>query len=271
MVSMNILTEYRKYASITSEVEQIVADSGVVNGLCLVSVPYSTMGIAITSFWDVRGLEDLLDEIDRSFPPKVTYRGQESPNNSSGHIRSAVMGNRVIVPVIDGKLLLGSSQGLVVLDFDGPRHRHFEVQVVARELKHKKINIATEYMGVHSVTSEIQAAIEELEITNALCHVSCLHSTAGIERSDVTNEFKADHMEIIENMVPTRADFKHKETAADAGGHVKTAIFNNQLDLMVIDGILQLAEGEDICFMEYDGPRPRNVVISFYGEESNNE
>lgn len=271
MVSMNILTEHRKYASVTSEVEQIVIDSGVENGLCLVSVPYSTMGIAITSFWDPRGLEDLLDEIDRNFPPKVSYRGQESPNNSSGHIRSAVMGNRVMVPIIDGKLLLGSSQGIVVLDFDGPRHRHFEVQVVAREVKHEKINIPTEYMGVHSVTADIQAAVKKLNITNALCHVSCLHSTAGIERSDVSDEFKKDHMEIIENMVPTRADFKHKETAADAGGHVKTAIFKNQLDLMVIDGVLQLAEGEDICFMEYDGPRPRNVVISFYSEENTNE
>ena len=68
-------------------------------------------------------------------------------------------------------------------------------------------------------------------------------------------------MEDIEQLVPTRADFKHRETAADAGGHVKTAITDSQLSLVIEDGELALGEGQAVVFAEYDGPRPRTFYV----------
>ena len=59
-----IKTKFRSCASITAEVNEMVASSGVQEGLCLISVPHTTAGLVITSFWDPRGLDDLLDEID---------------------------------------------------------------------------------------------------------------------------------------------------------------------------------------------------------------
>lgn len=267
MYKRKIVTQFRSCISITAETEKILAVSKVREGLCIVSAPYITMGLTITSFWDPRGLDDLLDETDRNFPTRVSYKNQQSPYHSSGQVKSAVIGNRLTIPIIDGKLLLGSSQGIILMDFDGPRHRHYEVNIIDRKVISSKLSIQTSYLGVHSLNGMVQEIVEAHRITDALCHVSCLHSTAGLARSGSDEAVKQDHMAQIETMVPTRVDFKHRETASDAAGHVKTSLFKSQLDILVNSGRLVLADSEDICFMEYDGPRPRNVVVTLLAGE----
>ena len=56
-----LTTTFRSCTSITAEVNELVAQSGVKDGICLVSVPHTTASLVITSFWDPRGLDDLLD------------------------------------------------------------------------------------------------------------------------------------------------------------------------------------------------------------------
>ncbi len=266
MATFNVYTKFRTCISITGEVEETVSAAAVSEGLCVITAPSPTMGLCITSFWDKRGLDDLLDEIDRNFPTRVTYKNQYAPYDSSGQVKSAVMGNRLVIPIIGGKPLLGSSQGVVLIDFDGPRHRNYHVAVVEAPVYSRKISVKTVYMGVHSLLSEVNAAIKDSGLSTGICHLSCLHSTAGLGRTGISDAAKADHMARIEAMVPTRVDFKHRETASDAGGHIKTAVFQNQLDVLFENGELLLPEGEDLCFFEYDGPRPRNVVISLVAE-----
>ena len=153
-----LTTTFRSCTSITADVNEILAQSGVQEGLCVVSVPHTTAGLAITSFWDPRGLADLMDEIDRNLPTRVSYRHQDSPYDASGHVKSALMGSSAMLIIHQGKLILGSSQGLVFVEFDGPRPREFWVEIIEKPLYLEKRNIQTVYMGMHDVT----AAVEEI-------------------------------------------------------------------------------------------------------------
>lgn len=129
---------------------------------------------------------------------------------------------------------------------------------IAKEVKIEKHGIQTSYMGIIDLTDEIQKSVEKSGILNGICHIAMLHSTAGLLLADRQKEYQEDLMEDIEKMVPTRADFRHRETASDAGGHVKTALTDSQLSLIVKDGGLVLSEEQAVLFAEYDGPRPRS-------------
>ena len=259
-------TQFRSCASLTADVNELVAQSGVKEGLCLVSVPHTTAGLAITSFWDPRGLADLMDEIDRNIPTRVSYKHQDSPYDASGHVKSAMMGTSATLIIHDGKLVLGSSQGLVFVEFDGPRPREFYVQIIEKPLTLEKLNVPTVYMGMHDLTEHVQNVVTKSGVQNGICHISMLHSTAGLVVAPKDPEAAKDVMEDIERMVPTRVDFKHRETASDAGGHVKTALTDSQITLAIVDGKLDLGEEQAVTFAEFDGPRPRSYYVAVYAD-----
>lgn len=263
-----LTTRFRACVSITDEVRQLVEESGVREGLCLVFIPHSTVGLAITSFWDPRGLEDLMDEIDRNIPTLVNYKRQVSPYDASGQVKSALMGNSTSLIIHEGKLILGSSQGLVMVEFDGPQQREFYVQILEKELYLEKTNLKTDYMGMHDLTEKLQQTIERSAIKEGVCHISVLHSTAGLLLAPKDPKAAMDVMEDLERMVPTRVDFKHRETASDAGGHVKTALTGTQLTLTVRNGKLVLGPNQAVTFAEFDGPRPRSIYAAIYGNYS---
>lgn len=254
-------TEFRSCTSITADVVELVKQSGVQEGLCLVSLPDTTVGLGITSFWDPRGLADLLDEIDRSIPTRVSYKNQTSPYDASGNVKSAMMGSSATLLIHGGKLILGSSQGLVLVEFDGPRTREFRVQILEKPLTLVKKNVQTTYMGMHDLTEEVQAVVTESGVRSGLCHIAMLHSTAGLVVAPKDPAASRDVMADIERMVPTRVDFKHRETASDAGGHVKTALTNSQLSLPVENGKVLLGPEQAVVFAEFDGPRPRSYFV----------
>lgn len=259
-------TTFRSCASITADVNELVAGSGVKEGFCVVSVPHTTAGLVITSFWDKRGLDDLMDEIDRNIPTRVSYKHQDSPYDASGHVKSALIGSSATLIIHEGKLVLGSSQGLVFVEFDGPRPREFYLQIIARPLSIEKVNIDTCYMGMHDLTAQIQETIARSGVKDGICHMSVLHSTAGLVIAPTDPAACKDIMEDIERMVPTRVDFKHRETASDAGGHVKTALTGTQLTLPVRDGKLLLGDSQRVTFAEFDGPRPRSCFVAVYAD-----
>lgn len=267
----NLETEFRSCISITADVERFVAESGVKEGLCIIALPHTTAGLAITSFWDPRGLTDLMDEIDRNIPTRVSYKHQDSPYDASGHVKSALTGSSATLLIHEGKLVLGSSQGLVFVEFDGPRKRKFQVQIIERNMVIKKCGLRTEYMGMHDISKGIRKVVEESGIQNGICHIAMLHSTAGLLLASKNPEARKDVMEDIERMVPTRVDFKHRETASDAGGHVKTALTGSQITLAVCGGEMMLGSDQAVVFAEFDGPRPRSYYTAVLADGEGKE
>ena len=116
-------------------------------------------------------------------------------------------------------------------------------------------------MGMHDITAAVADTVAKSGVKSGLCHVSMLHSTAGLLVCPKDPDALGDIMGDVERMGPTRGDFKHRETASDAGGHVKTAFAGSQLSFAVVDGRLLLGEEQAIVFAEFDGPRPRSFTV----------
>jgi len=131
LVNRKIKTKFRDVYAITDEVKKIVRESGVQDGACIVYIPHTTAGLTLTSFWDPAGFEDLQDEICRMIPTRIDFRHQhDTPQDAAGHVKSSMVGISLSLIVSGGELLLGSSQGIYFLEFDGPRNREYFVKVL---------------------------------------------------------------------------------------------------------------------------------------------
>lgn len=126
-----ISTKYNEVVDITESVKQAVEESGVKEGLCIVHNMHSTAGLAVFSPWDPDGFLDLDEEIRRLIPTRIDFKHQhDTPQDAAGHVKSALLGVTLNFIVHEGKLLVGGSQGIYFLEFDGPRNREFYVKVV---------------------------------------------------------------------------------------------------------------------------------------------
>lgn len=105
---------------ITSQAQQAVTDSGVQEGLCHLFVPHTTAGLTLNENWDpdVRG--DLVRALATMVPDVPYHHGE---GNSPAHLMSTLVGASETLLVSEGKLVLGSWQGLYFAEFDGPRRR----------------------------------------------------------------------------------------------------------------------------------------------------
>ncbi|MDO5689434.1 MAG: secondary thiamine-phosphate synthase enzyme YjbQ [Tissierellia bacterium] len=128
--TFDLKTGYNEIIDITAEVEQAVEESGVQEGTVIVYNPHSTAGLTVFSPWDPAGFMDLDDEIRRLIPTRIDFHHQhDTPQDAAGHLKSALFGVSLSFIIHGGKLLIGSSQKVYFLEFDGPRTRKFQVKV----------------------------------------------------------------------------------------------------------------------------------------------
>ncbi len=117
---------------VTERVQGIVSDSGVSQGLAVVFVVGSTA--AVTTVEHEPGLvADLQAAMDRLYPKGEDYEHHRrwGDGNGHSHVRASFIGPSLTVPVVDGRLLLGTWQQIVFLELDvKPRSRELAVQVV---------------------------------------------------------------------------------------------------------------------------------------------
>lgn len=107
--------------SITSHIQQLVGESGIDSGMCVVFVPHTTAGIMINENADADVRFDILTHLDRLVPAVSDYRHVEG--NSAAHIKALLVGSSVTVIVEDGELVLGRWQDIFFAEFDGPRQQ----------------------------------------------------------------------------------------------------------------------------------------------------
>ena len=114
---------------ITAAVQQVVREQGVQSGVCHVFVPHTTAGLTLNENWDPSVRADMLMELDKTVPWHNNYLHGEG--NSAAHIKASLMGFSQTLLVEDGRLVLGSWQGIYLAEFDGPRRRRVLVKVVS--------------------------------------------------------------------------------------------------------------------------------------------
>jgi len=113
---------------ITAQVQKVVKESEITEGLCCVFVPHTTAGVTINENADPSVKEDILKELNKVIPFNDHYSHLEG--NAAAHIKASIVGSSVNIPVSNNNLLLGTWQGICFCEFDGPRTRKFYVKVI---------------------------------------------------------------------------------------------------------------------------------------------
>ncbi|HUI76239.1 MAG TPA: secondary thiamine-phosphate synthase enzyme YjbQ [Candidatus Acidoferrum sp.] len=129
MKTLRIKTDKRtQLVDVTREVEKAVLESAVRCGVCHVYVPHTTAGVAINEHADPDVARDIESVFDRLVPHHGDYRHSEG--NSDSHLKAVLTGTSQMILVENGKLVLGTWQGIFLCEFDGPRERRMIVKVV---------------------------------------------------------------------------------------------------------------------------------------------
>lgn len=114
--------------NITGEIQNVVKQSGVKKGICIIFVPHTTAAITINENADQDVVRDFLMEVNKMVPLDDGYHHVEG--NSVAHIKASMMGFSETVIIEDGRLLLGTWQGIFFMEFDGPRIRKVQVKII---------------------------------------------------------------------------------------------------------------------------------------------
>jgi secondary thiamine-phosphate synthase enzyme len=113
---------------ITARVAKIVGEAKVEEGMCSVYVPHATAAIVINENDDPNLCDDVLDALAKLVPEGI-WRHDRIDSNGAAHIKAAILGPSETVPVLGGKLLLGTWQAIMLVELDGPRQRRVIVTV----------------------------------------------------------------------------------------------------------------------------------------------
>jgi secondary thiamine-phosphate synthase enzyme len=129
METLSITTDTRlTTVDVTSRVDDLVPDG--TDGTCTVFVPHTTAGVVVQE--NESGLRQDLETMLRAVVDDGGWAHDRIDDNADAHLRAALLGPSVTVPVEDGDLALGTWQSLLFVECDGPRTRSLSVAVTAR-------------------------------------------------------------------------------------------------------------------------------------------
>jgi len=114
---------------LTSRVQEVLRRLEAREGICYVYVPHTTAGVTINEHADPSVAADLLMVLNKLISDREPYRHLEG--NSPAHIKATLVGASVAVPVMAGRLALGTWQGIFFCEFDGPRQRKVQIKFLS--------------------------------------------------------------------------------------------------------------------------------------------
>ena len=124
----SIRTNHRvEFLKITAEVQRLINERGVADGICWVYIPHTTAGITINEGADPDVVRDMIMELSKIVPFEDDYLHGEG--NSAAHIKASMMGSSTSILVEKGQLRLGTWQAIFFCEFDGPRTRRVLVKI----------------------------------------------------------------------------------------------------------------------------------------------
>ncbi|MBQ6551377.1 MAG: YjbQ family protein [Lachnospiraceae bacterium] len=129
LIKMNITTsKHTEMIDITAMVQKAVTESAVKDGVCTVFIPHTTAAVTINENADPDVVRDFTMEINKIVPWEDGYRHMEG--NSAAHLKASMIGFSEQVIIDDGRLVLGTWQGIYFCEFDGPRSRKLYVKIM---------------------------------------------------------------------------------------------------------------------------------------------
>ncbi|MDQ2084924.1 secondary thiamine-phosphate synthase enzyme YjbQ [Herbivorax sp. ANBcel31] len=128
MDKLNVSTHKQtQMIDITGKIQGFVDKSNIKSGICTIFVPHTTAAVTINENADPDVVHDILMETDKVIPLKDGYLHMEG--NSAAHIKASLFGFSEQVIIENGKLVLGTWQGIYFCEFDGARQRQAYVKI----------------------------------------------------------------------------------------------------------------------------------------------
>ena len=132
MESITITTDKeQQIVDITDKVKEIVKKSEIKEGICYIYTGHATCAVMINENWDPNIMLDIIEMLNNAVP-QGKWKHDKVDNNGAAHIKSSIIGPSEIVPVKDGKLLLGKWQDIMLADFNGPKEREILIDVIKK-------------------------------------------------------------------------------------------------------------------------------------------
>jgi secondary thiamine-phosphate synthase enzyme len=116
-----------EFQDITLKVRDAIGASGVQSGVCHLYVPHTTAGVIVNEHADPSVVEDIAAQLEAMVPQHRNYRHLEG--NAPAHIKASLVGSSETLFIEDGKIVLGTWQGVFFCEFDGPRNRHLLIKI----------------------------------------------------------------------------------------------------------------------------------------------
>ena len=133
----------------------------------------------------------------------------------------------------------------------------------------------TEYMTFNTrkhreyinITDDVEKVVAASGIREGMVLVSAMHITAGVFVNDAESGLLADIDEWLEGLAPYRDDYRHHRTGETNGdSHLKNLLVHHQVVLPITAGRLDLGPWQQVYYAEFDGRRPKRLVIKAMGE-----
>ena len=132
--------------------------------------------------------------------------------------------------------------------------------------EHLTFNTKKHREYVH-ITPQVEAAVGKSGVREGMVLVSAMHITAGVWVNDNESGLIADIDEWLEKLAPFRKDYRHHQTGETNGdSHLKSLLVHHQVILPITAGRLDLGPWQAVFYAEFDGQRPKRVVIKVMGE-----
>lgn len=113
---------------ITDQIQGAVSQSGIREGLCNIFIAHTTAGL--TTGESIEGTdEDLMETLERMIP-NIKFRHEHDPSHAPDHMISSIVGSSLTVPIMGGKLRLGTWQRILLVECNGPRQRECIVTII---------------------------------------------------------------------------------------------------------------------------------------------
>ena len=118
-----------------------------------------------------------------------------------------------------------------------------------------------------NLTPQVERILQKSAIQEGMILVSAMHITAGVWVNDAEDGLIADIDEWLEKLAPFRRDYRHHQTGESNGdSHLKSLLVHHQVIVPVTKGKLDFGPWQQIYYAEFDGRRPKRVIVKVMGE-----
>ena len=142
-------------------------------------------------------------------------------------------------------------------------------------MRRPRMKSQTEYLTFNTtqqreyinITDEVAGVVTQSGIAEGMVLVSAMHITAGVFVNDAESGLLADIDEWVEHLAPFRKDYRHHRTGETNGdAHLKNLLVHHEVILPITAGRLDLGPWQQVYYAEFDGRRPKRLVIKAIGE-----